>query len=113
MTNYLVNHCPNTVKHQASATQDKAGRQISYLLVRQTVVTRRLQANLHDAVIFLRTLVANGNGTEAILHIKSHCSAPIFLSCYFKVKLLTLKYKYKSFTDTQHAVFHRHTTCCL
>src|SRR4029434_7012920 len=24
MTNYLVNNCPNTVKHQASATQDKA-----------------------------------------------------------------------------------------
>ena len=29
----------STVKHQASVTQDKARRQISYLLVRQTVET--------------------------------------------------------------------------
>src|SRR4029434_10923960 len=33
MTNF-----PNTVKHQASTTQDKTRRQISYLLVRQRVL---------------------------------------------------------------------------
>src|SRR4029434_3629537 len=48
MTNYLVNNCPNTVKHQASATQDKARRQISYSLVWQT------SRNLHNPVICCR-----------------------------------------------------------
>src|SRR4029434_11050232 len=95
MTNYLVNNCLNTVKHQASASSDKARRQISYLLVRQRIVPGRLPET------YITRQYAYGpwygNGTEAILHIKSHCSAPIFFKVfYFKVKLLiltlTLKY---------------------
>ena len=58
-------NCPNTVKHQASATQDKARRQISYLLVRQTVETGRLQSNLQNAVICLRTLVWQWHGGDS------------------------------------------------
>ena len=41
---------------------------------------------LHTAVISLQT--PDGNGGEAILHIKSNCSGTFFSSCYFKVELL-------------------------
>src|SRR4029434_6640406 len=80
MTNSLVNNCPNTVKHQASATQDKARQQIRYLLVRQTVPGGFRQSYITQSFAYGPWY---GNGTEAILHMKSHCSAPIFKKLLF------------------------------
>src|SRR4029434_2954481 len=95
MTNQLVNNCPNTVKHQASATQDEARRQISYLLVRQTVETGRLQPNIHNPV---PTDPGMATARKRFSILKVIVAPQFFLSCYFKVKLLiltlTLKYNY-------------------
>src|SRR4029434_2354375 len=88
MTN-LVNNCPNTVKHQANATQDKA-RTANKLLTSSADSRNRASSGkpTFSSNMPMDPGMAMAQRRFSILKV---IVAPQFLkNCYFKVKLLIL-----------------------
>src|SRR4029434_6631904 len=97
MTNKRVNNFANTVKHQASARQDKAGQQINYLLIQQRWLA--LNRNRYPILVAHAQTQKTGRlqksyrppmamAERPFSVLKVIVAAQFFLSCYFKVELL-------------------------
>src|SRR4029434_816076 len=91
----LVNNCPNTVKHQASATQDKA--RTANKLLTSSADSRNLAAS--GTPTFSSNLPTDpgmATARKRFSILKVIVAPQVFLRCYFKIKLLilTLKYNY-------------------